>query len=443
MECVVSSCIPGEYECNSVQGRTKCLSRSQLCDNTKDCHWGDDEDKCDVLPEVYIYCKGNYPKDGYYKGKKISCTCKLRNQDLDVHKGSAQWLKDGSPENKPLESITLMSNTSEADQGYSCSGQSGYGTRNDGKAFKPKFAYLDKDSVMLSPTLLTVCKDDSNSHLVTCKVPKENVNPAPTFSFYGDGKLIGQPLPAIESDTHYKQTFAMSVKGVMEVSCHVTNTVFGELKQQITKFVTLREPPPQPPVITISGQSFQGTSPVNIALLSQNFTGVLTCTLSGGFPEPRIGHLSCGDNVGFSKDLEGTVRFQNSEVTRAMHGVFCSCVGEHKSGCYDNKETKVQVRVEGLAVPNQSEQNSEDQSGDNAAALIIAILLAILCVILLVWNPQHAGDSSRRIWKEVQKSQEVPRIEGGGEVCCLRSIPRHWVEKALIMMTSVSSNIKR
>lgn len=384
----VSSCVPGEYECSSFQDRTKCLTRSQLCDSNKDCHWGDDEDKCDVIPDVSFYCTNNYPKDGYYKGKKVTCTCNVRTEDLDVHKGFAQWLKDGSPKDKPLRSITLMVNSSEANQGYSCSGQSGYGNRDKGKPLEPKFAYLDEVMVTLSPPLITFCNRD-NPPEVTCKIPKENVNPAPTFTFRADGVVMGGALPAIETDIHYEQMLTISKKGTMQISCTVTNTIFL-LTREVIKLVTLREPPSQPPTVMVAGQSFQGTSSINIAILEQNYTGNLTCTVSGGYPEPRIGSLACGDNIGFSDDTKGMVRFQNAEVLRAMHDVYCSCIAEHDSDCYSNSETKVKISVVGLAsTKKQSGMQDENQDGkedgnQNIVMIAIPVLLAVIIVMLIV-----------------------------------------------------------
>ena len=102
---------------------------------------------------------------------------------------------------------------------------------------------FDDVKVMLSPTLLTVCSSDSSSRQVVCKVPKESVNPAPYFNFYGDGKILTESVPAIETDTHYQQVLDVpgpSGGGVMEISCHVTNPVFNDLKQEVSKPITLR-----------------------------------------------------------------------------------------------------------------------------------------------------------------------------------------------------------
>ncbi|RUS72287.1 hypothetical protein EGW08_019959 [Elysia chlorotica] len=258
---------------------------------------------------------------------------------MDVHKRSSQWLKYGQAYNMP---ITFMWNTSEANQGYSCSGKSGDGQIDTGSVMDPKFAFFDTTTVMLTPTILTACDSDSSSQVV-CKVPKASVNPAPKFSFYGNGKLLQESLPAVETDSHYHQVLDItghSQGGTTEISCQVTNTVFSDMQQKTSKSILLR-------LITVEGQSFQGVSSINVATLSQNFTGTLTCLVSGGFPEATIGSLACGDNLGYSEGASATVRFQNAEVTRVMHNVFCVCKGIHESGCYDidNDETRVKLKV--------------------------------------------------------------------------------------------------
>ena len=102
---------------------------------------------------------------------------------------------------------------------------------------------LDKSTVEMSPTELTVCSKENSPRQVTCKIPKQSVNPAPVFSFHGDGKMLGEAQPAVETETHYEQSVQVtepSGGGLTTISCHVTNTIFDDLKQEISKSITLQ-----------------------------------------------------------------------------------------------------------------------------------------------------------------------------------------------------------
>ncbi|GFO36319.1 hypothetical protein PoB_006282400 [Plakobranchus ocellatus] len=402
MLAAVPACIVGLYECSSYNGRTSCLQQSQICDSTKDCHWNDDEKGCEDIPDISMYCAGASPKDGYYKGRSITCHCYISTSGK--HKGEALWLQNDVPVSEPRDKITLRSNESDKNEGYECKGKSGYGKYNAGTALKPKFAYFDQVSPTLSPTLLTICSEVSDSNimdapnLVTCKVPKANVNPPPQFSFYSNKTMLGEPRAALETDTDYFQVLqapGAEKGGIVDVSCHVTNTKFDDLKQEISKSITLRKPPPQPPIIEISGQTFQGTSSINIATLSQNFTGSLTCRVEGGFPEPRIASLSCGDNIGYSEANTGTVRFQNTEVTRAMDQVDCSCLAEHLSGCYDNSETTVKLKVKFLRSEEQKQENGSKITSIILPVVLIVIIAALLIVIVILILRQRKQEGTR------------------------------------------------
>ena len=96
------------------------------------------------------------------------------------------------------------------------------------------------------------------------------------------------------------------------------------------------EPPPDLPILTINGISFNGTDSSNVREVEEGTIANISCEVSGGFPNETTETIQCA----------GIPISNNSLfITRNLTFENCSCSGElHPSGCYD-KNTTVQLIV--------------------------------------------------------------------------------------------------
>ena len=93
---------------------------------------------------------------------------------------------------------------------------------------------IDTDSVEVesTPDTINLCDNSSNSQAqVTCRISKEDVNPAPTFSFSPNGlKFDPSRSGSVSNDGSYYQSqvsLSPGAGGEYQVTCRVTNTVLN------------------------------------------------------------------------------------------------------------------------------------------------------------------------------------------------------------------------
>ncbi|RUS72750.1 hypothetical protein EGW08_019485 [Elysia chlorotica] len=335
---------------------------------------GSDGDKTVTLsfPQASHSCDPQMVQ-GYFTEESSTCTCSLNS--VGYPRGTAQWYQGDQRVGSGGILVVTHDRASSYQKTYTCEGESSLGRRT-GSTLTPNFAFLYKDSVVVESTsdTINICDNNNNYQVqVTCRISKENVNPAPSFSFSRDGTTYDAPQSGTVSGDggSYQRQTSLSPDaggGKYQVFCRVTNTVTNT-REVADTFITFREPPPGPPQITVKGQPYQGLDTSNTITLVEGDTEDVTCRVEGGYPAAHTTRLQCGQIVQTGDGNTATVSFTRTgqPLTREMNGDECTCTAQHASGCYANKETKLKLNV--LYAPDVTfTVNSADRTfskGDN------------------------------------------------------------------------------
>ncbi|GFR87313.1 hypothetical protein ElyMa_002490500, partial [Elysia marginata] len=281
------------------------------------------------FPQVSQSCLTNM-EQGYFIGKSARCTCRATSDGYP--RGSAQWYKGDQP----------------------------VGTNGDVDITYNK-NIIDSDSVQItsSSSKVNLC-GNNNQVQVTCKISRDHVSPAPTFSFSVDGPRSQGPQPGTDSSdgNYYQSRFSLSpdVGGQYQVTCRVTKSVTNTWQDKSTQ-ITFNSPPQ----VTVGGQTYRDISPSNIVTLAEGYTGDVTCRVEGGYPGAHTTQLKCGQLENTGDGNTATVRFTTDTLTRDLDGTVCTCTSQHDSGCYNNKETGFTLNV--LCILSQARRNSTTLTG--------------------------------------------------------------------------------
>ncbi|GFR96644.1 neural cell adhesion molecule 1 [Elysia marginata] len=310
------------------------------------------------FPQVFQSCLTNM-EHGYFIGKSARCTCSATSDGYP--RGSSQWYK-GDQTVGTNGDLDITYNKNNPEQVYTCEAKSTLG-RKPGSTLRAKFAYSVQ--IASSSNQVNLC-DNNNQVQVTCKISKDHVSPAPTFSFSVDGPRSHGPTPGTDSGdgNYYQSRFSLSpdVGGQYQVTCRVTITVTNNWQEKSTK-ITFNSPPQ----VTVTGQTYQGISLSNIVTLAEGYTGDVTCRVEGGYPGPHSTQLKCGQLENTGNGYTATVRFTTDTLTRDLDETVCTCTSQHGSGCYNNEETRFTLNV--LYAPQvtftKSSPSTEFNKGDN------------------------------------------------------------------------------
>ncbi|GFR79786.1 hypothetical protein ElyMa_000563700 [Elysia marginata] len=193
-----------------------------------------------------------------------------------------------------------------------------------------KTVTLNSVQIASSSSEVNLC--DNNSQVqVTCEISRDNVSPAPTFSFSDDGPRSQGPQPGTNSSdgNSYQSQFSLSpdVGGQYQVTCRVTNSVNTTWQDKSTQI------------------TFNSISPSNIVTLAEGYTGDVTCRVEGGYPGAHSTQLKCGQLENTGDGNTATVIFTTDTLTRDLDETECTCTSQHGSGCYNNKETRFHLNV--------------------------------------------------------------------------------------------------
>ncbi|GFN84766.1 cell adhesion molecule [Plakobranchus ocellatus] len=299
-----------------------------------------------TLPEASYTCSTEMIQ-GYFNGKSARCTCSLTSDGYP--KGQAQWYRGSQTVpgvSGGVLDITFDSNNPE--QIYTCKGMSAIG-KGSGSTLTTKFAFFEQDTVVFSSpnnnSMFDLC-DGSNQITAVCAVLKDNVYPAPTFSF-SQTYLPFDNSQERQDGSYYQRQVDLrpDVGGIHRVTCTVTNTIIISETQSKEISLTLRKPPPLPPKIFIKGKTYQGVNALNRITLAAGYTGDMTCRVEGGYPKAHTTQLTCGSLTASGRENVATLTYQDGQLNKDMDGTECKCTSQHVTGCYDNKETSLTLDV--------------------------------------------------------------------------------------------------
>ncbi|GFR65901.1 hypothetical protein ElyMa_000214200 [Elysia marginata] len=215
-------------------------------------------------------------------------------------------------------------------------------------------------------------------------------------------------------------------------------------------------PPPQAPVLTVFGRSFQGVNNTDVTLAVSDLDPIdlagPSCTVKGGYPEAGVAHVGCewehelSDNNNNSSSSGKSLDTSSSGKTSRL---FCSCRADHVSGCYSNNKTKVTFIVQTIqhetTTPSkkpvavstspqttkstkltvgetETSRGGQDSKNSGHTKLlyifivisIIAIVIILVLVIVIVavtyrkkkrYSVAERGDSNRIIFSEISSTQ--------------------------------------
>ncbi|GFR69415.1 hypothetical protein ElyMa_000300600 [Elysia marginata] len=227
------------------------------------------------FPQVSHSCLTNM-KQGYFIGKSARCICRATFDGYP--KGSGQWYKEDQTV-RTIGDLGVTYNESNPEQVYTCETKSALG-RKPGSTLIAKFAFIDPDSVQIASSSSEVnLRGNNNQVQVACKISRDHVSPAPTFSFSVDGPRSQGPQPGTHSsdDNYYQSQFSLSpdVVGQYQVTCRVTNSVTTTWQDNSTKITFYTKP--ENPSCTLSEDTRYGT-----------ITSVdVTCSTSKVYPEAK------------------------------------------------------------------------------------------------------------------------------------------------------------
>ncbi|GFO46642.1 hypothetical protein PoB_007314700 [Plakobranchus ocellatus] len=299
-----------------------------------------------TLPGASSHICSSEMIQGYFSGKSATCTCILTSDGYP--KGHAQWYR-GSQTVPGVSGgvLDLTFDSSNPEQVYTCKGVSAIG-EGSGSNLTAKFAFFEQDiEVFTSPnnnSMFDLC-DGSNQITAVCAVPKDNVYPAPTFSF-SQTNVAFDNLQERQDGSYYQSQIDLrpDVGGIHQVICTVTNTIISETQRKEIS-LTFRQPPPLPPKITIRGETYQGVNALNRITLAAGYTGDMTCRVEGGYPKAHTTQLTCGSLTATGGENVATLTFLAGQLNRRMNGTECKCTSQHVTGCYYNKETNLTLDV--------------------------------------------------------------------------------------------------
>ncbi|GFR80299.1 hypothetical protein ElyMa_002310600 [Elysia marginata] len=168
---------------------------------------------------------------GYFPGKLIRCFCTLVSEGYP--QGDAEWTSEGWPQALDIDGALHIYSTNAPKQIYQCEGLSPLG-RQVGSILEAKFAFFDEDAVIVERSHSTAYLCGSNSTLssqlvITCRVPRENVSPAPTFSFSLNGQLLVESENGSINAQYFQHKFFPNpgVGGEYQITCSVTNIILN------------------------------------------------------------------------------------------------------------------------------------------------------------------------------------------------------------------------
>ncbi|RUS74361.1 hypothetical protein EGW08_017884, partial [Elysia chlorotica] len=193
---------------------------------------GSDGDKTVTLsfPQASHSCDPQMVQ-GYFTEESSTCTCSLSS--VGYPRGTAQWYQGDQRVGSGGILVVTHDRASSDQKTYTCEGESSLG-RKTGSTLTQNFAFLYKDSVVVESTsdTINICDNNNNNYQVqvTCRISKENVNPAPSFSFSHDGATYDVPQSGTVSGDggSYQRQTSLSPDaggGKYQVFCRVTNTV--------------------------------------------------------------------------------------------------------------------------------------------------------------------------------------------------------------------------
>lgn len=335
-------------------------------------------------PEAFHTCS-SAPVHGYFLGDSVRCMCDLRS--VGHPRGTTHWARAGLRLRTP-GALLVTYDKNYPRKIYSCEAESQLGWRF-GSYLTARFAFLKADSVKIevSPTVIDNCGNTSQIK-VTCRVSRDKVSPAPTFSASVGEISIGQAQPGTKSDDgdFYEREFSLAVDGVIggrhQVSCGVTNTVTNSSEEKSFELL-VREPPRSPPTITVLDQAYQSNTTSNIISLAEGFTGNFTCYVEGGFPEAHATQLRCGQLASTGDRNTASLRFEANPLTSKMDGTVCTCDSQHESGCYLDAVTTLRLKV--LVVPTDAATDKAGGIGvENWVFFVIAVGIILILVIIVL-----------------------------------------------------------
>ncbi|GFO46653.1 hypothetical protein PoB_007315800 [Plakobranchus ocellatus] len=344
-----------------------------------------------TLPEASYSC---FPEmiQGFFNGKSARCTCSLTSDSYP--KGQAQWYR--GRQIVPGVSggvLELTFDSSNSEQNFTCKGVSAIG-ESSGLTLIAKFAYFEENIVTIesSTSIIDLCSDNNYTNHqipITCRVPKDKINPAPLFSISKDGLTFDVPIGGYLNTAFYQSQFYPSadVGGVYQVTCRVINKITGKTQQQGT-IITFRKPPPLPPKITIRGETYQGINTTNSITLTAGNTGDMTCRVEGGYPKAHTTQLTCGSLNATGGENVATLTFKYDQLIKDMDWPECKCTSQHVTGCYYSKETNLTVYDFPLiATSMQIKKGSSDDTAviiGVTVAVVVVLVIAIIVVVLVL-----------------------------------------------------------
>ncbi|GFN93546.1 kin of irre-like protein 1, partial [Plakobranchus ocellatus] len=328
-----------------------------------------------TLPGASSYTCYTEMIQGYFNGKSARCTCSLTSDGYP--KGQVQWYR-GSQIVPGVSGgvLDLSFDSSNPEQVYTCKGVSAIG-KGSNRTLTAKFAFFEQEALALNSAnnnnTFDLCDDSNQIHFV-CTVLKDNVYPAPTFSFSQTNILFDNSHERQNGSYYLRQVdLRPDVGGIYQVICTVTNTIIGETQRKEIS-LTFRKPPSLPPKITITGKTYQGVNALNRITLAAGYTGDMTCRVEGGYPKAHTTQLTCGSLNATGTENVATLTFQAGQLNKDMDRTECRCKSQHVTGCYYNKETSLTLDVTYVPVVTftHDSASSEFNEGDSPTFICTA-----------------------------------------------------------------------
>ncbi|GFN98435.1 protein amalgam [Plakobranchus ocellatus] len=300
-----------------------------------------------TLPGASSYTCSPEMIQGYFNGKSARCTCSLKSYGYP--KGQVQWYR-GS---QIVPGVTggvldLTFDSSNPEQIYICKGVSAIGEGSK-TTLTAKFAFFEQDIMVLTSAndnnTFDLC-DDNKRVPVVCAVPKDNVYPAPTFSFSQTNVPFDISQERQDGGYYLSQVdLRPDVGGIHQVICTVTNSIIISETQRKEISLTFRKPPKLPPKIIITGKTYQGVNALNRISLAAGYTGDMTCRVEGGHPKAHTTQLTCDSLTASGRENVATLTLQDGQLNKDMDGTECRCTSQHVTGCYSNIETNLTLDI--------------------------------------------------------------------------------------------------
>ncbi|GFO46652.1 hypothetical protein PoB_007315700 [Plakobranchus ocellatus] len=176
------------------------------------------------------------------------------------------------------------------------------------------FTHFEENIVTIesSTSIIDLCSDTNYTNHqipITCRVPKDKINPAPLFSISMDGLIFDVLIGGLNIACSQSQFYPSPNAGVVyQVTCRVVNKITGKTQEQET-IITFRKPPLLPPKIIIKGETYQGINALNRITLAAGYTGDMTCRVEGGYSKAHTTQLTCGSLTATGRENVATLTF--------------------------------------------------------------------------------------------------------------------------------------